>query len=374
MATPLTLFDALLRGTLLALLLLMAAVLRRDRPRAPAALAGVAISLGLAVQVLGAMHWIEERLAGGPGFAPVIGISVANAVLFWVFVEALFDDECALRPRHALAWGAAVALGVLNCLTAGVHATPLRDLTMALQRAVPVVFAVLAVLAAARHWRADLVEGRRRLRAFLLVSGVAYTLAMLLVRLASAQGRLSALASLLDVLALLVMVSAAAWGLLRLGAGELFPQAKPALEPAPDAPPASAELAPAAADVPDAADERLAQALRRAMDDERAYRDEGLSVASLAARLGAPEYRLRRLINRRLGHRNFNAFVNGYRLAEARAALVDPRRSELPVLSIALDAGFQSIGLFNRAFKAATGLTPSEFRRESGPIPEIGQV
>ena len=370
MATPLTLLDALLRGTLLALLLLMAAVLRRDRPRSPAALASVAISLGLSVQVMGAMPWIEDQLVGGPWFAPVIGISVANAVLFWVFVQALFDDEFVLRPHHLLAWGAAVALGMLNCLTAGVHATPLRDVTMALQRAVPVLFAVLAVLAAARHWRADLVEGRRRLRAFLLVSGVAYTLAMLFVRLASGQGKLSALAALLDVLALLVMVAAAAWGLLRLGAGELFPQAAPVPVSVPDMPPASAAAATVAAEVGEAceaidpADERLALALQRSMDEERAYRDEGLSVASLAARLGAPEYRLRRLINQRLGHRNFNAFVNGYRLAEARAALVDPRRSELPVLSIALDAGFQSIGPFNRAFKAATGLTPTEFRRE----------
>jgi AraC-like DNA-binding protein len=131
----------------------------------------------------------------------------------------------------------------------------------------------------------------------------------------------------------------------------------------PDLPPANAEAPTVAADVPDPADERLAQTLQRAMDEERAYRDEGLSVASLATRLGAPEYRLRRLINQRLGHRNFNAFVNGYRLAEARAALLDPRRSELPVLSIALDAGFQSIGPFNRAFKATTGLTPTEFRR-----------
>ena len=364
MATPLTLLDALLRGTLLALLLLMAAVLRRDRPRSPAAWAGVAISLGLAVQVLGAMPWIDDALAGGPWLAPVVGISVGNAVLFWVFVEALFDDDFALRPRHGLAWGAAVALGMLNCLSAGVHATPLRDLTMALQRAVPLVFSVLAVLAAARHWRADLVEGRRRLRAFLLVAGVAYTLAMLLVRLASGQGRLSELAGLLDVTAVLVMVSAAAWGLLRLGAGELFPQAEPVPEPEPHAPAVSAEPAAVVAEGPDPADERLALSLQRAMDEERAYRDEGLSVASLAARLGAPEYRLRRLINQRLGHRNFNAFVNGYRLAEARAALLDPQRNALPVLSIALDAGFQSIGPFNRAFKAATGLTPTEFRRE----------
>lgn len=100
------------------------------------------------------------------------------------------------------------------------------------------------------------------------------------------------------------------------------------------------------------------------MVGERAYRDEGLSVATLATRLAVPEYRLRRLINQRLGHRNFNAYVNGYRLAEASGALADPQRRDLPVLSIALEAGFQSIGPFNRAFKAATGLTPTEFRRE----------
>jgi AraC-like DNA-binding protein len=35
----------------------------------------------------------------------------------------------------------------------------------------------------------------------------------------------------------------------------------------------------------------------------------------------------------------------------------------VPILTIALDAGFQSIGPFNRAFKAETGMTPSEFRR-----------
>ena len=115
---------------------------------------------------------------------------------------------------------------------------------------------------------------------------------------------------------------------------------------------------------PDPAEERLAQVLQRVMVEERAYRSEDLSVASLAARLSVPEYRLRRVINRRLGHRNFNAYVNGFRLAEARHALADPQRRGLPVLTIALEAGFQSIGPFNRAFKAATGLTPTEFRRE----------
>jgi len=35
------------------------------------------------------------------------------------------------------------------------------------------------------------------------------------------------------------------------------------------------------------------------------------------------------------------------------------------VLTIAMDAGFQSIGPFNRAFKAEIGLTPTEFRRDA---------
>ena len=36
-----------------------------------------------------------------------------------------------------------------------------------------------------------------------------------------------------------------------------------------------------------------------------------------------------------------------------------------PILTIAMDSGFQSIGPFNRAFKAATGQTPTEYRRSA---------
>ncbi|RTM02125.1 MAG: AraC family transcriptional regulator, partial [Bradyrhizobiaceae bacterium] len=35
----------------------------------------------------------------------------------------------------------------------------------------------------------------------------------------------------------------------------------------------------------------------------------------------------------------------------------------VPVITIAMDAGFQSLGPFNRAFKAVTGVTPTEYRR-----------
>src|SRR3981081_3283477 len=85
------------------------------------------------------------------------------------------------------------------------------------------------------------------------------------------------------------------------------------------------------------------------MEEEKVYRQEGFGVSALVAALDVPEYRLRRLINQRLGHRNFSSFVNGYRLAEAMTALVDPAPADVPLLTIALDAGFPPTRPFNPA-------------------------
>ena len=109
----------------------------------------------------------------------------------------------------------------------------------------------------------------------------------------------------------------------------------------------------------------LLRRLDHLMTVERIYRQEGLTIAMLAAKLDLPEHRLRQAINEGLGYRNFNAFLNRYRIDEAKAALSDPSQRDVPVLTIAMDAGFQSIGPFNRAFKADTGMTPTEFRRDA---------
>jgi AraC-like DNA-binding protein len=394
LSEPLMLLDALLRGTVLALLLLLAAVLGRERSPAPVVRLGMLMTLGLAVQVVAAMPWIEWQLPG-PWQAPLVAVSVGNAVLFWLFVRALFDDDFVPRRRHALTWAAVAGVSGLNCLLHSGGGVPgvlagFGGWATLLQRVLPLVFAGLAIAAAVRHWRGDLVEGRRRLRLFIVIAGSAFTVAQLALRLASADGRLSAAGAGLDIVLTLAMVATIAVRLLRLGASELLPTARPAapaqavasaraattppaLPPAP--PPAPAPPAPAvpwpadapsadAPPAPDPADDRLAAALDHAMQHQRLYRGDSLTIASLAAHLAAPEYRLRRVINQRLGHRNFNAFVNAWRLQDTYDALADPRLRDRPVLTIALEAGFQSIGPFNRAFKAATGLTPSEFRQQ----------
>jgi AraC-like DNA-binding protein len=50
---------------------------------------------------------------------------------------------------------------------------------------------------------------------------------------------------------------------------------------------------------------------------------------------------------------------------DAKQALADPAQRDVPILTIALDAGFQSLSPFNRAFKADTSMTPTEFRRRA---------
>jgi AraC-like DNA-binding protein len=169
----------------------------------------------------------------------------------------------------------------------------------------------------------------------------------------------SSVASVASAFGLYVLLSLAAWNLLQAAGtpegARTLPTAAGIFGEAPAVPSKTKEKA--------VIEPALLRRLEPLMVVDRAYRREGLTIGVLSAELGVPEYRLRQLINEGLGHRNFNAFLNRYRIEETKAALADPEQSEVPVLTIAMDAGFKSIGPFNRAFKSATDLTPTEFRR-----------
>jgi AraC-like DNA-binding protein len=367
----LTLLDAGLRGCAAGLLFLLGALVLRDRRSLTLARVCAVFTAGLIVQVLSSAPAFEAAVPRS-WQAPLVGVSVGNAVLFWLFVLALFDDTFALRPWHIAAWFILFAVALFNCATGYQDTSALGQIAIGLQRSAPLACAGLAVFAAASTWTNDLVEPRRRVRMFIVVAGSAYTVAMFAIRLASPHGRLSEATATLDISVLLAIVSVVSLGLLCVVPSELFPLGErpaqaPVEEPVagpvpvPGEPVSAAAASPA---LPRVEDQRVANDLQRAMAEDRVYREEGLTVAGLAKRLSVPEYRLRRHINQRLGYRNFNAYVNAFRLKEASSWLADPTRRELPVLTIALEAGFQSIGPFNRAFKAATGCTPTEFRRQ----------
>ena len=110
-------------------------------------------------------------------------------------------------------------------------------------------------------------------------------------------------------------------------------------------------------------DARLGARLQTLLDAEAIHTDPELRIGDVAARLGVPEHRLSRAVTA-LGFANFNRLINHHRIEQAKRMLTapgDPR----PILLIALDCGFASVGPFNRAFKAQTGMTPRAYRAAS---------
>ena len=116
---------------------------------------------------------------------------------------------------------------------------------------------------------------------------------------------------------------------------------------------------PAPAEPPSILEKRLEQLI----EDEQIFKTEGLTIGALADKLGEQEYKVRQLINARLGFRNFGAFLNHYRVREARKLLADPGQKQLGVAEIAYRYGYSSLGPFNRAFKEIVGQTPTEYRK-----------
>lgn len=107
---------------------------------------------------------------------------------------------------------------------------------------------------------------------------------------------------------------------------------------------------------------KLYAALILEMTEGNAWKDPNITISKLAKRLAVTEHKLRALINQGMGYRNFSTFVNSYRLEAVKAAFENPETQDLPILTLALDAGFNSLPPFNRAFKATEGQTPKTYR------------
>jgi AraC-like DNA-binding protein len=349
--------DLGLRGAIVGLSLLIAGVALRDRRDSTVARLGAALAIGAAASAIGSAPTFPRPFEWW-GLL-VLALSGATSVVFWLWARAAFDDDFVIRPWHGGLWA---AIAGLQFYVAGWSVWPAFDL--AIDRMLSLTSLGLALLAAAQTlatWRTDLVAGRRRLRLVVLIGASTYIVigaASNFSTTPSMSG--SSMASVANAFGLFGLVSLSAWNLLRAADTQ---QGSILLPATGDASGSARAMARDGERKPPEIEPALLRRLEHLMVVERAYRREGLTIGSLSAELGVPEYRLRQLINEGLGHRNFNAFLNRYRIEEAKAALADPEQGEVPVLTIAMDAGFQSVGPVNRAFRADTDLTPTEFRR-----------
>lgn len=340
-------FDFALRGAAIGLLAYLAVRLLIDAGRSDIGRLGAVLAVGTAAHLICGAPVLSGQPA--PWRFPLMLVAAGNPVVVWLFARSVFDDDFAVSARWAILWVIFVGLALIGSFAPDGGVT---QAVFALHAAGRLILAAAVLWQIAASWRDDLVEARRRLR----VAVVGAMLVYMAIEAASDLTGLSAAVPALSVMGaatIAAIAAGAAWAFTRLNVGTLLPQ--PAADPA--------ELTGRPIAVPN---DPLISSLDRLMTVERAYRQEGLTIGNLAGQLGVPEYRLRQMINRRLGHRNFTAFVNSYRLADATAALADPTQDPVPILTIALDAGFQSVGPFNRAFRTATGMTPSDFRRTRG--------
>jgi AraC-like DNA-binding protein/tetratricopeptide (TPR) repeat protein len=97
-------------------------------------------------------------------------------------------------------------------------------------------------------------------------------------------------------------------------------------------------------------------------ENEKTYLDNEVNLVQVATLLNTNRTYLSTAI-RDLLQTNFTALINKYRIEESRKMLSDPNQ-KLSIEGIALKVGFSSKSTFNAAFKAYTGLTPSDLRKE----------
>jgi len=96
------------------------------------------------------------------------------------------------------------------------------------------------------------------------------------------------------------------------------------------------------------------------MKESKVYRNENLSLGSLAQQLGISSHQLSELINSRLGM-GFSRYIRERRVAAAQALLIaSPSQS---ILSVSMETGFKSQSSFYAAFKEVTGQSPGEYRK-----------
>lgn len=325
---------------LLGQVLIMALAVAKLKHRSLAA--NLTIPLLLVLGFLYAVSMFGPHLQG-PWRGLLWVIPITLPVLGWLWAEAIFTEGFRLRPGHL---GALVMLPLMNVgqWSLRVQGRPHRLLIWAVLAGIGLCCVRVLVLTI-RHWRADLVEARRQLRA--LIVGIFCAETAIGVGL-DAHAHRFGLTSTYHALSLGnfgLLLALQTWLGLRA-----LPFHAPWLNPAVER------------RDPPAQEPGLIDALQALMQDG-AYRQEGLTLADLAEKLEVPAYRLRRAINQHLGYRNFNCFLNTYRTQAAAAMLADPAHKPTKILAIALEVGFRSLAPFNKAFKEAYGIPPSAYRR-----------
>jgi len=104
----------------------------------------------------------------------------------------------------------------------------------------------------------------------------------------------------------------------------------------------------------------LTTRLKTFMDEDEPFLDPSLSLRALSGRLDIHPNKLSWLLNQSFG-KNFNNFVNHYRVERFKSLATDPDNSHISLIGLAYESGFNSKTVFNTYFKKETGQTPKAY-------------
>ena len=96
------------------------------------------------------------------------------------------------------------------------------------------------------------------------------------------------------------------------------------------------------------------------MDVDKAFLDPELNLSDLAKMAKMTRGQLSEIINSGFG-KNFNDFVNEYRVEAFKSMLKEDKHQQLSLLGIAQECGFNSKATFNRVFKKLTNYSPTDY-------------
>jgi ligand-binding sensor domain-containing protein/AraC-like DNA-binding protein len=106
------------------------------------------------------------------------------------------------------------------------------------------------------------------------------------------------------------------------------------------------------------------QDLLTIMDQQKPFVDPDMTLSCLAARMALPAKHLSQVINEK-SKKNFNEFINYYRIEEAKQILSSTKSKDIKLIRLAFEVGFNNKTTFNHMFKKSTGETPSEYRKNN---------
>jgi len=287
------------------------------------------------------LHWFE--LIGG------------NALpgMFWLVGLSVFGDHVILkRWQYALA-SLTLVIPLSSALLQLTFAFQLSQFVFAHAlvkygaMSLELTLISHALFIAVQHWRNDLVQERRYIRGGVIcVSGLYLFLVIFLDQLLDIQW---VGFDLLKAILLAALVIGINFFLFRLRESSLFETVSPTNRNV-----AERNKAPSI---------ELSRVIK-AMVEDKLYQQDGITISSFAKHLSIHEYKLRQLINGEMNYRNFNDFLNFYRIKEVSEKLVQSEFLQTPVLTLALESGFRSLSSFNKVFKETHAITPTQYRKK----------